>query len=74
MRTKSLIKSEIKNKKAPFTIKGKDINKETIKELGLLVPEFNTVSSVLNRTINKNMSKEIQNWNDIPDSHEYYST
>lgn len=73
-RTKSLIKSEIKNKKKPFIIKGKDIYKDTIKDQGLLVPEYNTVRSSINRTINKNMSVEIKNWEDIPDNHEYYST
>ena len=67
---KRKVKSEIKNKinKAdnPFNIKPCNIYKEVTKKAGLIIPEFKTVKSVINRTINKNFPKDIKEWDNIP--------
>ena len=72
------VKSEIKNKinKAdnPFNIKPGNIYKEVTKNAGLIIPEFKTVKSVINRTIKKNFPKEIKEWDEIPIEHDYYYT
>ena len=44
------------------------------KNSGIIIPEYKTVRSIINREINKNFSKEIKAWEDIPDGHEFYKT
>ena len=75
---KAKVKSEIKDKIAhidnPFNIKGIDIYKEVTKNADVIIPEYKTVRSIINREINKTLPKEINSWDDIPEDHEFYKT
>ena len=71
---KSDIKTKITNHNNPFNIKGQDINKEVTKNSRIIIPEYKTVRSIINREINKNFPKEIKVLEDIPDDHKFYKT
>ena len=73
-KAKSEIKNLIKNTKNPLALKPKDIYQESTKNLGLIIPEYKTVKSVINRNINMNFPKEIKTWEQIPEDHEFYYT
>ena len=44
------------------------------KNSGIIIPEYITVGSIINREINKNFPKEIKAWEIIPDDHEFYKS
>ena len=73
-KAKSEIKNKLQNLNNPLTIKAKNIYTESTNNLGLNIPEFNSLRSIINRNINKQFPKEIDNWDNIPDVHEYYKT
>lgn len=73
-KAKSEIKNIITKEENPFALKGKSIYKDATKNLGLIVPEYNTLKATINRHINKNFPKEITSWEEIPDESDYYET
>ena len=73
-KAKSEIKNLIKNTKNPLALKPKDIYQESTKNLGLIIPEYKTVKSVINRNINMNFPKEIKTWEQILEDNEFYYT
>lgn len=73
-RAKSEIKDKIANLKNPFNIKTNNLYKESIKDKGFLVPDYNSISSSVNRIINKIIPNEITNFDEIPDEHDYFKT
>ena len=38
------------------------------------IPDYNSLKSIINHNINKQFPKEIDNWNNIPELHDYYKT
>ena len=64
----------MQNLNNPLSIKAKNIYEESTEKLGLNIPEYNSLRSIINRNINKHFPKEIDNWDNIPDVHEYYKT
>ena len=58
----------------PFNIKPKLLYKDTLKDKGFLVPEYKSIRSSVNRIINKIIPRDNNNFKDIPDEHEYYTT
>lgn len=73
-RAKSEIKDKIANLKNPFNIKTNNLYKESIKDKGFLVPDYNSIRSSVNRIINKIIPNEITNFDEIPDEHDYFKT
>ena len=73
-RAKSEIKDKIANLKNPFNIKTNNLYKESIKDKGFLVPDYNSIRSSVNRIINKIIPNEIINFDEIPDEHDYFKT
>ena len=73
-RAKSEIKDKIANLKNPFNIKINNLYKESIKDKGFLVPDYNSIRSSVNRIINKIIPNEITNFDEIPDEHDYFKT
>ena len=49
-------------------------SKESIKDKGFWIPEYNSIRSSINRLINKIIPKEITNFDEIPDEHDYFKT
>ena len=45
-----------------------------LKNLGMIIPEYKSVRSVINRTINKNFPKDIKEWDENPNEQESYKT
>ena len=62
-------KKNINQNKNSFDIKPNNLYKDVTKNLGIIIPEYKSVRSVLNRSINKNFSKDIKEWEEIPNEH-----
>ena len=73
-KAKSEISNNINKYNNLFDIKPKNLYKDTTKNLGIIIPEYKSVRSLINRTINKNFPKDIKEWDENPNEHESYKT
>ena len=73
-KARSEIKKILKDNDNPFLVKGKNIYNQATNNLGMWIPQYQSLRTTIQRKINKSFPKEVKDWSEIPDNHEFYTT